>query len=366
MRFLAQEVREWMARIGVRSFKDLVGHVELLRQNPSVINEKAKTVDLSGLLYQPTAVDSAGARYFTHPQDHALRRTVDRNTLLSLCRSTIERKSEHARYNLPVNNRNRTIGCMLSSEIVRAHGADGLPDGAIALRFNGSAGQSFGAFLAKGVELTLCGESNDHVGKGLSGGRIIVRPPADAPFDAAENIIIGNVALYGATAGEAYIRGVAGERFCVRNSGATAVVEGVGDHGCEYMTGGQVAILGKTGRNFAAGMSGGVAYVFDPEAVFLQNCNREGLLVESLDTGDRKELKRMLEAHLAYTGSERAKAILDDFPASAKVFLKIIPEGYKRILIAMEEAKKRKLHGEEQVLYAFEKVAAARGERRAK
>jgi glutamate synthase (ferredoxin) len=356
MRFLAQEVREWMARIGVRDFKDLVGHVELLHRNPNAINEKAKTVDLSGLLYQPTAVDHAGARYFTHPQDHALRRTVDQNTLLSLCRSAIERKGERARYSLPVNNRNRTIGCMLSSEIARAHGAEGLPDAAIALRFDGSAGQSFGAFLAKGVELTLCGESNDHVGKGLSGGRIIVMPPPDSPFDASENIIIGNVALYGATAGEAYIRGVAGERFCVRNSGATAVVEGVGDHGCEYMTGGRVAILGKTGRNFAAGMSGGVAYVFDPEAAFPPNCNREGLIVDSLDGEDKKELKRLIEAHLAYTGSDKAKAILDDFSASSKVFLKIIPAGYKRVLIAMEEAKKRKLQGEERMLYAFEKV----------
>ncbi|MDR1572771.1 MAG: glutamate synthase large subunit [Clostridiales Family XIII bacterium] len=359
MRFLAQEVREWMARIGVRSFRDLVGHVELLRQNPSVINEKAKTVDLSGLLYQPTAVDSAGARYFTQAQDHALRRTVDQNSLLSLCRSVIERKGERARYSLPVNNRNRTIGCMLSSEIVRAHGAEGLPDAAIALRFEGSAGQSFGAFLAKGVELTLCGESNDHVGKGLSGGRIIVMPPADAPFDAAENVIIGNVALYGATAGEAYICGVAGERFCVRNSGAIAVAEGVGDHGCEYMTGGRVAILGKTGRNFAAGMSGGVAYVLDSEGVFLRHCNREGLLVESLDAGDRRELKRMLEAHLAYTGSAKAKLVLADFPAQAKAFLKIIPVGYKRVLAAMEEAKKRSLHGEARVLYAFEKTVGA-------
>jgi glutamate synthase (ferredoxin) len=360
MRFLAREVREWMARIGVRKFEDLVGHVELLRQNPSAINDKAKTVDLSGLLYQPKAVDNAGARRFTQPQDHALRRTADQNTLLSLCRSAIERKGAKARYSLPVNNRNRTIGCMLSSEIVRAHGAEGLPDAAVALRFDGSAGQSFGAFLAKGVELTLYGESNDHVGKGLSGGRIIVRPPEDSSFDAAENIIIGNVALYGATAGEAYIRGVAGERFCVRNSGATAVAEGVGDHGCEYMTGGRVAILGKVGRNFAAGMSGGIAYVFDPEAVFVQNCNGEGLIVGPLDGDDRKELKRLLEAHLAYTGSDRAKAILDDFPAMAKVFLKIIPEGYKRILAAMEEAKKRKLNGEERVLFAFEKVIGER------
>jgi glutamate synthase (ferredoxin) len=219
----------------------------------------------------------------------------------------------------------------------------------------------------RGAELTLCGESNDHVGKGLSGGRIIVMPPADSPFDPGENIIIGNVALYGATAGEAYIRGVAGERFCVRNSGATAVVEGVGDHGCEYMTGGKVVILGRTGRNFAAGMSGGVAYVLDPEAALFENRSREGLILDSLDGNDRKELKALLEAHLFYTGSDRAKAVLDDFTASAKGFLKIIPEDYRRMLIAMEEAKKQKLRGEERVLYAFGKVIgnAERRERRA-
>ncbi|MDR2771619.1 MAG: glutamate synthase subunit alpha, partial [Clostridiales Family XIII bacterium] len=367
MRFLAQEVREWMARIGVRRFKDLVGHVELLRRNPNDINEKAKTVDLSGLLYRPTVDDDAGARYFTQPQDHALRRTTDQNTLLSLCRPAIEQRSDCVRYELPVNNRNRTIGCMLSSEIVRAHGAEGLPDGAVRLRFDGSAGQSFGAFLAKGVELTLCGESNDHVGKGLSGGRIIVKPPADASFDPGENIIIGNVALYGATAGEAYIRGVAGERFCVRNSGATAVAEGVGDHGCEYMTGGRVVILGRTGRNFAAGMSGGVAYVLDPAGALARNCNRDGLFTGALDGSDKKELKALLEAHLFYTGSDRAKALLGDFNASAKDFVKIIPEDYRRILAAMEEARKRKLHGEEQVLYAFGKVIgdAEQRERRA-
>ncbi|MDR2355296.1 MAG: glutamate synthase large subunit [Clostridiales Family XIII bacterium] len=367
MRFLAREVREWMARIGVRRFKDLVGHVELLRRNPSDINEKAKTVDLSGLLYRPTVVDDAGARYFTQPQDHALQRTVDQNTLLSLCRRAIEQKSGCVRYELPVNNRNRTIGCMLSSEIVRARGAEGLPDGTIKLRFDGSAGQSLGAFLARGVELTLCGESNDHVGKGLSGGRLIVIPPPASAFDPGENIIIGNVAFYGATAGEAYIRGVAGERFCVRNSGVTVVVEGVGDHGCEYMTGGRVVILGKTGRNFAAGMSGGVAYVLDPENTFLRNCNREGLIPSALDKNDRRELKALLEAHLLYTGSDRAKRLLDDFNASAKLFLKIIPEGYRRILVAMEEARKRKLQGEEQVLYAFGKVIgdAERRERRA-
>jgi glutamate synthase (ferredoxin) len=356
MRFLAREVREWMARLGVRQFNELIGHVELLRQSSGAGSDKAKTVDLSGLLYQPTAVDHAGARYFTHPQDHALGRTVDQNTLLRLCGSAIEKKGGRARYSLSVNNRNRTIGCMLSSEIVRRHGAGGLPDATVKLRFEGSAGQSFGAFLAKGVELTLCGESNDHVGKGLSGGRIIVIPPADSPFDPGENIIIGNVALYGATAGEAYICGVAGERFCVRNSGATAVAEGVGDHGCEYMTGGCVVILGRTGRNFAAGMSGGVAYVFDPENELSRNCNREGLIIDVPGKNDQADLKRLIKAHLAYTGSAAAKAVLNDFAAARKSFRKIIPSGYSRMLIALEEARSRKLSGDDRMLYAFEKV----------
>jgi glutamate synthase (ferredoxin) len=356
MRFLAQEVREWMARIGVRTFRELVGHVELLRQNPGIFNEKAQTVDLSGLLYQPKAVDSAGARYFTQAQDHALRRTVDQNALLSLCRSAVEHKGGKVSYHLPVNNRNRTIGCMLSSEIVRKYGAEGLPDASIRLRFDGSAGQSFGAFLTKGVELSLHGDSNDHVGKGLSGGRIIVVPPDDAAFDPGENIIVGNVALYGATDGEAYIRGVAGERFCVRNSGATAVVEGVGDHGCEYMTGGRVVILGKTGRNFAAGMSGGVAYIWDPDGQFAQNCNMAMVSTGKLEKNDKKQLKELLEKHLAYTGSSRARSILNSFIGSANSFVRVIPNDYQRVLDALDEAKKQKIRGEDQLLYAFSRV----------
>jgi glutamate synthase (ferredoxin) len=325
MRFLAREVREWMARIGVRRFQDLVGHVELLRQNPSAINDKARTVDLSRLLYQPKAVDSAGERRFSRPQDHALERTLDKSALLSLCRSAIERRGARVSYRLPVNNRNRTIGCMLSGEITRRHGAEGLPDGSIRLRFDGSAGQSFGAFLARGVELALYGDSNDHVGKGLSGGRIIVTPPEDASFDPGENIIIGNVALYGATAGEAYIRGVAGERFCVRNSGATAVVEGVGDHGCEYMTGGRALILGAAGRNFAAGMSGGVAYVWDAAGDFSQNCNLSMVEIAPLEKADKRQIRELLEKHLLYTGSDRARTLLDGFPAAASSFVKVVP-----------------------------------------
>ncbi|MDR1028037.1 MAG: glutamate synthase large subunit [Clostridiales Family XIII bacterium] len=334
MRFLAQEVREWMARIGVKSFNELVGHVELLRQAHTEINEKAKTVDLSRLLYQPKAVDSAGARYFTKPQDHALRRTLDRSALISLCAGAIRNPGQKADYTLEIINRNRTVGCMLSGEIVRRHGPEGLPDGSIRLRFDGSAGLSFGAFLIGGVEMELRGDCNDYVGKGLSGGRIIVAPPEGAAFAPSENVIVGNVALYGATSGEVFIRGVAGERFCVRNSGAITVVEGVGDHGCEYMTGGVALILGETGGNFAAGMSGGVAYVLDEAGRFAGRCNRAMVSLTEPDEEDKKQLKSLLKKHLAYTGSDVAKRLLNNFSASVASFVKVMPDDYRKVLSA--------------------------------
>jgi glutamate synthase (ferredoxin) len=334
MRFLAQEVREWMARIGVKSFNELIGHVELLRQARTEINEKAQTVDLARLLYQPKAVDSAGARYFTQPQDHALRRTLDQSALLSLCNNAIRHPGRKADYTLEIINRNRTVGCMLSGEIVRRHGPEGLPDGSVHLRFDGSAGLSFGAFLANGVEMELHGDCNDYVGKGLSGGRIIVVPPDEAAFVPSENIIAGNVALYGATSGEAFIRGMAGERFCVRNSGAITVVEGVGDHGCEYMTGGVAVILGETGANFAAGMSGGIAYVLDENGRFSERCNHSMVSLTEPDAEDGKQLKALLKKHLAYTGSDVAKRILKDFSASARLFVKVMPNDYRKVLAA--------------------------------
>ncbi|MDR3305468.1 MAG: glutamate synthase large subunit [Clostridiales Family XIII bacterium] len=334
MRFLAQEVREYMSRIGVRSMNELVGHVELLRQTPALerINEKAQTVDLSSLLYQPTAVDSAGARYFTQPQDHALWRTLDQSALISLCRGAIMNKGEKADYNLNIINRNRTVGCMMSAKIVRKHGPEGLPDGSIHLRFDGSAGLSFGAFLIGGVEMELHGDANDYLGKGLSGGRIIVVPPDGATFEPCENVIIGNVALYGATSGEIFIRGVAGERFCVRNSGASAVVEGVGDHCCEYMTGGIVIVLGRTGRNFAAGMSGGVAYVLDRAGDFEKRCNLEKVSLERPGPEDEKALKALLKKHAQYTGSRTAKEMVKNFSANAEQFVKVIPKDYAAVL----------------------------------
>ncbi|GHU66458.1 glutamate synthase [Clostridia bacterium] len=335
MRFLAQEVREYMSRIGVRQVNELVGHVELLRQTPaeSRLNEKAQTVDLSPLLYQPKSVDNAGARYFTQPQDHALWKTLDQSTLISLCRGAIDRRGEKkADYCLDINNRNRTVGCMTSAKIVRKYGPEGLPDGSIRLRFNGSAGLSFGAFLTSGIEMALRGDANDYLGKGLSGGRIIVVPPDGTIFEPHENVIIGNVALYGATSGEIYIRGIAGERFCVRNSGATAVVEGVGDHCCEYMTGGSVVVLGKTGRNFGAGMSGGIAYVLDEDGDFEKRCNPEKVTLEPLGPEDAKQLKEILKKHVGYTESDAAKAALKGAQNGFKGFVKVIPKEYAALL----------------------------------
>ncbi|MDR1291899.1 MAG: glutamate synthase large subunit [Clostridiales Family XIII bacterium] len=332
MRFLAQEVREWMARIGVKKFNELIGHVELLTELHPEWNEKAKTVDLSRLLYQPKAVDSAGARYFTQPQDHALERTLDMSALISLCRDAIRRPGEKADYTLEIASRNRTVGCMLSGAIVRRHGPGGLPDGSIHLRFDGSAGLSFGAFLTRGVELELHGDANDYAGKGLSGGRIVIVPPDGAMFDPSDNIIVGNVILYGATDGEFYARGSAGERFCVRNSGATAVVEGVGDHACEYMTGGVCVVLGGTGRNFAAGMSGGVAYVYDGDGAFPQRCNAAGVVVEPTAAGDAEQLRELLRKHAAFTGSDIAVRLLDDWDASLKKFVTVVPGEYRELM----------------------------------
>ncbi|MFV0412340.1 MAG: glutamate synthase large subunit [Oscillospiraceae bacterium] len=358
MRFLAQEVREWMARIGVRHFTDLVGHVELLHEYQNPINPKAQTVDLSRLLYQPKAVDSARERYFTRPQDHKLEKTIDLNTLVPLCKAAIQNKSK-VRYRLPISNQNRTVGCLLSSEITRRHGPDGLPEGTVDLHFDGAAGQSFGAFVTRGVTLQLHGDANDYFGKGLSGGTLVVCPPENAGFEPGENIIVGNVAFYGATAGQAYIHGMAGERFCVRNSGVNAVVEGVGDHGCEYMTGGRVVILGKTGRNFGAGMSGGVAYVYNPEGRFEANCNLAKISLEKLSAKDAAELKALLQKHVEYTGSPRAKAVLGNFEEQSGAFVKVIPNDYKKVLEALSEAEGKNMNEEEQMLYAFASVTGA-------
>ncbi|MBL7686362.1 MAG: glutamate synthase subunit alpha, partial [Deltaproteobacteria bacterium] len=265
------------------------------------------------------------------------------NQLVELSKEALE-KGKKVQIEMPIFNRNRTVGTILGSEVSRRYGGKGLPEDTIEIQFKGSAGQSFGAFVPAGMTLKLEGDSNDYVGKGLSGGKIMIYPSKQSTFVAEENIIIGNVALYGATRGEAYFRGIAGERFCVRNSGAEAVVEGVGDHGCEYMTGGRVVVLGKTGRNFAAGMSGGTAYIYDPEKTFKRNCNLEMVELESVsDLEDVEALKRLIENHARYTGSIPAQKILKNFDATLSDFVKVMPKDYKKVMT--EVRKKMKEQG---------------------
>jgi glutamate synthase (ferredoxin) len=361
MRFLAMEVREWMAMVGAHTFNDLIGHVELLRVKYKINSEKARTVDLSGLLSQPSSIDSKEERYFNLPQEHMLQRSLDRNTLIPLCMPRLER-GEKVVARFSIDNTNRTIGAMLSGEIVRRYGPEGLPDGSVRLMFDGCAGQSFGAFMTRGVTMELRGQANDHVGKGMSGGRIIISPPDGWTPEVGENVIMGNVAFYGATSGEAYIAGVAGERFCVRNSGAEAVVEGVGDHGCEYMTRGVAVILGPTGRNFGAGMSGGVAYVYDPYDKLKDNLNTDLVSMAKPDDEDVGVLRSMVERHFEYTGSAVAGAILRDFEKSAESFVKVIPDAYRRVLDVMKRASENGVPEADVPLYAFNEMVRGKPE----
>ena len=356
MKFIAQDLREWMAKLGMRTVDEMIGHVERLQQKPVSGNWKASEVDLSSLLYQPKICSNDHERYFNKPQNHELEKTMDFNTLLALCAPSIAngRKTDAS---LPISNINRVTGAILSSEIARKYGLEGLPEDTVNLRFVGSAGQSFGAFLSHGVTLHLEGDSNDYIGKGISGGKIIVVPPENSDFVPSENVIIGNVAFYGAIAGEAYIRGIAGERFCVRNSGVNAVVEGIGDHGCEYMTGGRVVILGKTGRNFAAGMSGGIAYIYDPENELADNCANEPILLEKVtEQEDIDLLRSMLEKHLEYTGSDIAKSILDSFEEKLSDFIRVIPKDYKKVIAVVKDELAKGSDDETAKLKAFEEV----------
>ena len=352
MRFLAEGVREHLSRLGVRSLNELVGRTELLSMKKSVHHWKAQGIDLSKILYQ-AEVGANETRYCTTDQEHGLQESLDRTALLSLCEPAIKRK-ERVSATLPIRNTNRVVGTIVGYEVTKAHGAAGLPDDTIHLKFTGSAGQSFGAFMPHGMTLELEGDANDYVGKGLSGGRIIVYPSKGSSFVPEENIIIGNVGFYGATSGEAFIRGMAGERFCVRNSGLRAVVEAIGDHGCEYMTGGTVIILGKTGRNFAAGMSGGVAYVYDADGSLSGNCNHEMVGLSSInDPAEQAEVRLMVERHVACTGSELGRAILADEQALGAKFVKVMPHDYRRALEAMREVEAAGLSGDEAVMAAF-------------
>jgi len=335
-RFVAQEVREYMAQLGFRTVDEMIGHVERLNVRPAVDHWKAKGLDYSAILYQPEVPPDAPRRCTTR-QNHGLEGALD-NELIAQCRNALERRTPVS-LRLPIRNVHRTVGAMLGYEITRRYGAEGLPDDTIQIKFTGSAGQSFGAFVPRGITLELEGDSNDYIGKGLSGGRIIVYPPRQATFVPEDNIIVGNVALYGATSGEAFVRGLAGERFAVRNSGAHAVVEGVGDHGCEYMTGGRVVVLGRTGRNFAAGMSGGIAYVLDVSGRFSGRCNQEMVDLEPLDDIDDIELVReLIEKHVRYTSSDHGAHVLEAWSEMAALFVKVMPRDYKRVLAAQTQA----------------------------
>ena len=354
MRFLAEGVREYMARIGVRNLNELVGRTELLSMHKTVDHWKAQGIDLSKILHQ-AEVGEHEPRYCTIAQEHGLDDSLDRTLLLSICEAAIKRK-EKVFSTLPIHNTNRVVGTIVGYEVTKAYGSAGLPDDTIHLKFSGSAGQSFGAFIPRGMTLELEGDANDYVGKGLSGGRIIVYPSKASSFVPEENIIIGNVAFYGATSGEAFVSGMAGERFCVRNSGLNAVVEAIGDHGCEYMTGGTVIILGKTGRNFAAGMSGGVAYVFDLDGTFSERCNHEMVAISSVeDPMELASLQSMIERHVEYTGSFLGQSILDDRDAFRRCFVKVMSHDYRRALDAMKEVEALGLSGDDAVMAAFEK-----------
>jgi glutamate synthase domain-containing protein 2/glutamate synthase domain-containing protein 1/glutamate synthase domain-containing protein 3 len=356
MRFVAQEVRELMAELGFRRFDDMVGRCDLLEFNHEIAHEKARTLDYSAILYKPEVPSNWGT-YCQIPQNHGIEKSLDWNVLLDLCKPALE-EGKPVRATLPIRNTNRVVGTILGSEVTRRYGADGLPEDTITLHFQGSAGQSFGAFIPKGITLILEGDSNDYIGKGLSGGKIIVYPPAGSTFVPEENIIIGNVAFYGATSGEAYIYGMAGERFCVRNSGVRAVVEAVGDHGCEYMTGGRVVVLGPTGRNFAAGMSGGIAYVLDETGDFPKRCNLSMVKLFPLeDPEDIEEVKEMIRKHAQYTGSKKAWKILALWEQYQPKFVKVYPNDYRRVIEAQKRLRAKGLPEEEVLMAAFEENA---------
>ncbi len=336
-RFVAQEVRELMAELGFRRLDEMVGRADCLDVEPAVQHWKAKGLDLSPLLHQPSLPATVARRCVTR-QEHGLGDALD-NDLIRAARPSLK-TGQPVELTAYIRNADRTVGTMLGSEVTRRYGGDGLPDDTIKIMFSGSAGQSFGAFVPRGMTLTLVGDANDGFGKGLSGGKLVVYPPARSTFRSEDNIIIGNVGFYGATSGEGYVRGIAGERFCVRNSGATVVVEGVGDHGCEYMTGGRVIVLGRTGRNFAAGMSGGVAYVFDRDGDFGKRCNREMVDLETIVEGDELDFIQVtIVKHVTYTGSRYAEAILGDWEQLHRRFVKVMPREYKRALA--EQAKKK-------------------------
>ena len=353
MIFIARELREIMARLGIRSVAELVGRIDLVRQKSQDDNFKLSRVDLKRILFHPY-IDVSVGHMHTIDQDHELERTLDMSKLLRMCRPAIE-DQKPIRAKLAINNINRVVGTLVGSEVTRRYGESGLPDNTIKLNFEGSAGQSFGAFIPKGMTLELEGDANDYLGKGLSGGTIVVYPPKKSIFEADENILIGNVAFYGATSGKSFINGVAGERFAVRNSGITAVVEGVGDHGCEYMTGGEVLVLGKIGRNFAAGMSGGYAYILDCDERYVNT----GLVeLRPANNDDLKRIKELVEQHVLHTNSTKGRHILENWNNFANRFTKVVPVAYEEMHAAIERFKEQGLSLEEAQLAAFKEKYA--------
>jgi glutamate synthase (NADPH) large chain len=338
--FIAEEVREMMAQLGFRTVNEMVGQVGSLDTTQAAEHWKAHKLDLAPVLHEPESAFMNQDLYCSSRQDHGLDKALDQQ-LIVMCREALD-SGTPVRFSTTIANVNRTVGTMLGHEVTKAYGGQGLPDGTIDITFDGSAGNSFGAFVPKGITLRVYGDANDYVGKGLSGGRIVVRPSDHAPAEyvAEQNIIAGNVILFGATSGQVFLRGVVGERFAVRNSGAHAVVEGVGDHGCEYMTGGKVVILGSTGRNFAAGMSGGVAYVYDPDGTFDENLNAEMVDLDELDDADVEWLNGMIVAHVDATDSAVGQRILADWDGELKNFVKVMPRDFKKVLVAIAEAER--------------------------
>ncbi|UOR11405.1 glutamate synthase large subunit [Halobacillus amylolyticus] len=359
MRFIATEARELMAELGFRTLNEMVGRTDVLEANKAIDHWKARGLDLTPLLYQPDVPEGV-SRYATTEQVHGLDKSLDRQELIPLCQPAIENQ-EAVEGTFSIRNINRVAGTMLGQEITKRYGMHGLPEDTICLTFKGSAGQSFGAFIPAGLTLKLIGDANDYVGKGLSGGKIIARPSKKCTFKAEENIIIGNVSFYGATAGEAYINGVAGERFCVRNSGAHVVVEGIGDHGCEYMTGGRTIVLGSTGKNFAAGMSGGIAYVLDDgDRPFRTNCNTEQVYLQSLtDKEEKEEVYRLIEKHVHYTNSARGKKVLDHWKSLLPKFVKVIPKDDLEMKKRIKHLEASGLSKSKAALAAFEESKKA-------
>ncbi|HVU07223.1 MAG TPA: glutamate synthase large subunit [Verrucomicrobiae bacterium] len=353
MRFVAQELREIMAKLGFRKLEDMVGRTDKLSPWKAIEHWKARGLDLTPILHQPEVGADVG-RFRQQAQNHDLEKSLDMTKLLDICQPAIER-GEKVRAELEIHNVNRVVGTIAGSEITKKHGPNGLPEDTVWLKFNGSAGQSFGAFVPKGMTLELEGDANDYFGKGLSGGKLIVYPPKGSTFLPRENIIIGNVALYGATAGEIFVRGMAGERFAVRNSGVNAVVESVGDHGCEYMTGGKVVVLGKTGRNFAAGMSGGIAYVLDEAGDFHTRCNTELVGLGKLeDANEIEEVWKLIQRYQTYTKCQRAAKMLADWKHFVPKFVKVLPQDYACVLKELKIAHDKGLTGDDAIMAAFE------------